>query len=327
MTIDVAVLGLGVMGRQHLRILSDMPEVQVVAACDARPPAGIVDESIQVLSDWREVLELKPDAVINALPTGLHFEVSRDLLDAGIDVLIEKPVATTIADARELDTVAERTDAIAMVGHVERFNPVVSEVKNLIKEGRLGEIVSASARRVGVARPAIPHANVALDLAIHDIDVLAHLFERDGRLLLSAGSTIGSNQLEDHVDLVVKYGETIASIQANWITPVKIRQLTLTGTDAFVEVDYIKQKIRIFETTPEVIKGMPWDFFAVSTESEGLDIPVENAEPLRRELGHFVWCVENRERPLSDIRTATKALALAIEATRAARGMQLSAAP
>lgn len=314
------------MGRQHLRILSELEETEVVAACDASSAADVAGD-IPVVADWREVLELRPDAVVNALPTGLHFEVSRAFVDAGIHVLVEKPVATTVAEATELAAAAERAGVVLMVGHVERFNPLVETLRDLVRDGRLGRIVSVSARRVGVARPAIPHANVALDLAIHDIDVLAYLLGEDGRLLLSAGSTIGSNQLEDHVDVVIRYGETIASIQANWITPVKIRRLALTGTKAFVEADYIRQTVKIFETTPEVIKGMPWDFFAVSRESDGVEVTVPYSEPLRRELEHFLECIRLGATPLSDVRSATKALALAIEATHAARGMQLTIAP
>ena len=323
MTIRVAVLGLGVMGRQHLRILSDLGGAEVLAASDAASSSDVAAQ-VPILADWREVLELRPDAVVNALPTGLHFEVSQAFLDAGIHVLVEKPIATTVREARELSTSADRAGVVLMVGHVERFNPVVETLRGLVRDGRLGRIVSASARRVGVSRPAIPHANVALDLAIHDIDVLAYLLENDGRLLLSVGSTIGSNQLEDHVDLTIRYGETIASIQANWITPVKIRRLELTGTKAYVQVDYIRQSVKIFETIPELIKGTPWDFFAVSQESKGVEIVVPSSEPLRRELEHFLECIRLGATPMSDVRSATKALALAIEATDAARGMQLT---
>jgi UDP-N-acetylglucosamine 3-dehydrogenase len=144
---------------------------------------------------------------------------------------------------------------------------------------------------------------------------------RDGKLLLAAGSSIASNQLEDHIDIVIRYGETIASIQANWITPVKIRRLSLTGTKGFLEADYINQSISIFESVPELIKGVPWDFFAVSTESEPTRIDVDPREPLRSELEHFLACIRTGAPPLSDALSATRALALAIDATNATRGV------
>jgi UDP-N-acetylglucosamine 3-dehydrogenase len=208
-----------------------------------------------------------------------------------------------------------------MVGHVERFNPVVDALDQLIATERLGSIISVSARRLGVARPTVPHANVVLDLAIHDIDVLAYLLRSDGRLLLATGASLGSNQFEDHADLVIRYGTTTAWIQANWITPIKIRRLSVTGSKGFAEADYVEQTIRLFETAPELIKGMPWDFFAVSRESDAVNIPVPRYEPLRAELEHFVTCIRTGRTPMTDPTSAMRALALAVEATKAIRGV------
>ncbi|MFN2544463.1 MAG: Gfo/Idh/MocA family protein [Actinomycetota bacterium] len=328
MTPRVAVLGLGVMGRQHLRLLSTMEDVALVGACDASPEARASAEEhadVPVVAEWQGVLELDPDAVVNALPTGMHYEVTEALLRTGKHVLVEKPIAATVEQAAELARAAEEAGVILMVGNVERFNPAVQAMKDLVNAGRLGEVVHASARRVGVARPAIPHANVALDLAIHDLDVLAYVLGEDGRLLFAAGSAIGPNQLEDHMDIVVRYGATTAFVQANWITPIKIRRLAITGTRGYAEADYIDQSVRLYQSAPEMIRGMPWDFFAVSTESRAVTVPVTRREPLREELAHFLACLRAGSTPITDARTATKALALAIEATQAARGVGLRA--
>ena len=324
MSVDIAVLGLGVMGRQHLRVLSVIPDVTVVAACDTSEEARLsvgAHGDFALIEDWHDVLALGVDGVVNAFPTGMHYEVTRAFLKAGIHVLVEKPIATTVTEARELVQLAESAGRVLMVGHIERFNPTVDIVRKVVHDGRLGKVVSASARRVGVARPTVPNANVALDLAIHDIDVLSYVLDQDGRLLVAAGSTIATNQLEDHVDIVIKYGDAIASLQANWITPVKIRRLSLTGTAGYLEADYIQQSIRLFESAPGLIRGTPWDFFAVSNESEPVELPVPKEEPLRIELEHFLQCVRGYTSPISDGRSATKALALAIEATSAARGV------
>jgi UDP-N-acetylglucosamine 3-dehydrogenase len=139
-------------------------------------------------------------------------------------------------------------------------------------------------------------------------------------LLLATGASLGTNVLTDHVDLVVGYGSATASIQANWITPVKIRRLAVTGTKGFVAADYVDQTIRLYETVPEVIEGSPWDFFAVSRESDALNVRVPRYEPLRAELEHFVECIRAGSTPRTDATSATKALALAVEATRLIRG-------
>lgn len=325
MTMDVAVLGLGMMGRQHARILSGLDNARLVAVCDrsseARDHAEQHLPSLSRLRDWEEVLAMRPDAVVNALPTGDHFEVTRTFLEAGVHVLVEKPIASTVAEAIELGSTARDRGVVLMVGNVERFNPAVSVIKQLIESGRLGEIVSISARRVGLARPTVPSVNVALDLAIHDIDIISYVLGEDGRLLLAAGAAMGSNRLEDHVDLVIRYGSVIATLQANWMTPVKIRKLSVTGTEGFLEVDYINQSVQVFETVPELVEGRPWDFFAVARESPPVDVPVPRHEPLAEELHHFLECIEHGGVPRTDPVSATKALSLAIEATNSMRGI------
>jgi UDP-N-acetylglucosamine 3-dehydrogenase len=323
-TVDVAVLGLGTMGRQHARVLADLAGARLVAVCDRAPEARAHAEahlpSVSWQTDWREVLAAGPGAVVNALPTGDHFEVTRAFLEAGVHVLVEKPIASTVAEAVELSRLARERGVVLMVGNVERFNPAVNVVKELVERGRMGEIVSVSARRVGVARPAVPHVNVALDLAIHDIDIISYVLGRNGELLMAAGAAMEPNRLEDHVDLVIRYGSTVATLQANWMTPVKIRRLSVTGTRAFLEVDYIEQLVHIYETVPEVVQAKPWDFFAVARESPASAVPVPRAEPLVQELAHFVECTRTGALPRTDADSATRALALAVEATAAMRG-------
>jgi UDP-N-acetylglucosamine 3-dehydrogenase len=321
-SINVAVLGLGVMGRQHFRVLSAMPGVALVGVCDRSPEATqwIRGRSgVRVFPGWRELLAAKPDAVINALPTGFHHHVTRAFLHSGVHVLVEKPLATSVRQAEDLAELASKRDVVLMVGHIERFNPVVRALRDLISAGRLGEVVSVTTRRLGVSRPALPHVNAVLDLAVHDLDVIAYLLGVDGRLLLATGVTLGSNQLEDHADLVVRFGAATASIQANWITPVKIRRISLTGTRGFAEADYLTQNLRLFTTAPEVIKGSPWDFFAVSRESEPIDIAVAHSEPLRNELQHFIHCIRAGCTPIADAASAIEALALANAATATMR--------
>jgi UDP-N-acetylglucosamine 3-dehydrogenase len=324
MNLRVAVLGLGNMGTQHLRVLSQTDGACLVGACDQSVEACRVAAShagVSTFSDWESVLALRPDAIVNALPTNDHFEVTKTFLEAGTHVLVEKPIATSVDEAVTLTEIADSAGLLLMVGNVERFNPVVRAAKELIDSNRLGRIMSVAARRVGVGRPAVPRVNVALDLAIHDIDILSFLLGREGRLLLAAGAMMDANRVEDHVDLVFDYGGIVATIQANWITPVKIRQLMLTGTQGFAEVDYIDQTIKVYESAPQRIKGRPWDFFAVSQESEPLRLRVERREPLVEELEHFLACVRTGHRPLTDAESATKALALAVDATYSMRGL------
>ena len=236
MTADVriAVAGLGVMGRQHVRVLSELPGVELVGVADASESArqGVEEHvSVAAVADWTELLDSPADAVINALPTPEHHQVTKAFLEAGKHVLVEKPIALTSAEAEDLVLTADRVGRLLVVGHVERFNPAVRGLRGLIERGELGDIVTIAARRVGIARPVAPQTDVVVDLAIHDIDVCSYLLpESQGRLAFASGRALWGNQQEDHADLVLRFGDAVAIVQANWITPIKIRRVTVTGT-------------------------------------------------------------------------------------------------
>jgi UDP-N-acetylglucosamine 3-dehydrogenase len=322
--LKIGVAGLGSMGRQHVRVLSEMDGVDVVVVADADPAARQrVEEHAPVatVSDWGDLLEFPIDAVVNALPTPAHHEVTLALLEAGKHVLVEKPIATTPEQAEELVASADHHGRLLVVGHVERFNPAITRLQELLAAGGLGETVAISTRRVGIARPVAPATDVVIDLAIHDIDVCGFLLpETQGRLAFASARALWGNQVEDHADLVVRFGQTVAAIQANWITPVKIRRLTVTGTEGIADVDYLEQSLRVYRGAPEVFSGPIWDFFAVARESEPEDVPVERAEPLRAELESFVAQVREGDISLVQARHASRALALAVEARDMIRG-------
>jgi UDP-N-acetylglucosamine 3-dehydrogenase len=312
------------MGRQHARVLSEMPQVELVAAADVSAEARAQLElriDIPATADWRVLLDGPADAVVNALPTPDHFEVTRELLRAGKHVLVEKPIAMTLAEAEELVSLARRVDRVLLVGHVERFNPAVVALRQILRNGEIGDVVTLAARRVGISRPTAPRTDVVIDLAIHDIDVCGYLLSNtQGRLAFASARALPGNQLEDHADLVLRFGEAVASVQANWITPVKIRRLTITGTAGLAEVDYLEQSLRLYRGAPEVFAGPLWDFFAVARESEAEEVSVARGEPLRGELEHFVNRIASGDTSVDEARGAAQALALAIEARSVIRG-------
>ena len=316
-SLRIGILGLGVMGRQHARALRHLSNTELVVTSDVSDEAcswAKARSKIPHVSRLEDLLAFELDGVINATPTGMHLDTTRQLLEAGVNTLVEKPIALNPSSGRELARLARAYRALLLVGHIERFNPAVVALKRLIQSGTLGDIISVYARRVGVARPVVPDTDVTLDLAIHDIDVIAYLLDRDGRLVLASGSRLHPNLVTDHADLVLRYGDAIAFIQANWITPVKIRRLSVTGTRGSAEVDYIAQTVHVYEAVPELIKGDAWDFYAVAKESEPREIQVSRREPLLLELQHFVNCIAHGTRPAFDDEEALKALTLAYEA-------------
>ena len=323
-SVRIAVAGLGVMGRQHVRVLSELPGVELVGVADASDAArrGVAEHvSVEAVADWTELVDCSADAIVNALPTPEHHHVTRAFLEAGKHVLVEKPIALTSAEAEDLVLTAERSGCLLVVGHVERFNPAVRGLRGLIEQGELGDVVTIAARRVGIARPVAPQTDVVIDLAIHDIDVCSYLLPAtQGRLAFASGRALWGNQQEDHADLVLRFGDAVAIVQANWITPIKIRRVTVTGTEGLADVDYLEQSLRIYRGAPEAFSGPLWDFFAVARESEAVEVPVERGEPLRGELQNFVDRVREGDTSLAEARQAARALTLALEARSTIRG-------
>jgi UDP-N-acetylglucosamine 3-dehydrogenase len=324
--VRVAVAGLGSMGRQHVRVLSELEGVEVVGAADISADARRRVEKhggVPTTDDWRQFLDGAVDAVVNALPTPDHHDVTAALLDAGRDVLVEKPISVTVEEAESLLQLAKNLDRVLLVGHVERFNPAVQALRALLRRGEIGEVVALAARRVGIARPTAPRTDVVIDLAIHDIDICGYLLpETPGRVAFASARALPGNKLDDHADIVLRFGDSIAMVQANWITPVKIRRLTVTGTAGLADVDYLEQTLRVYRGAPQVFAGPLWNFFAVAHESTADDVPVERNEPLRGELRHFVDRVRARDTSVDEARHAARALALAVEASALVRGTQ-----
>jgi UDP-N-acetylglucosamine 3-dehydrogenase len=318
------VAGLGSMGRQHVRVLSELEGVDLVGAADISAEARQRIErntDVETTDDWRRFLEGPIDAVVNALPTPDHHEVTAALLEAGRDVLVEKPIAVTVAEAESLLKLAKRLDRVLLVGHVERFNPAVQSLRALLQRGEIGDVVTLAARRVGIARPTAPRTDVVIDLAIHDIDICGYLLpDAQGRVAFASARALPGNQLDDHADIVMRFGSTIAMVQANWITPVKIRRLTVTGTSGLADLDYLEQTLRVYRGAPQVFEGPLWNFFAVAHESTPAEVPIQRDEPLRGELRHFVERVRTRDTSVNEARHAARALAIAVEADVLIRG-------
>jgi UDP-N-acetylglucosamine 3-dehydrogenase len=312
------------MGRQHVRVLSELEGVEVVGAADVSAEARRHVEKhsgITTTDDWRRFLDGPVDAVVNALPTPDHHDVTAALLEAGRDVLVEKPIAVTVEEAESLLHLARRLDRVLLVGHVERFNPAVQSLRRLLKRGEIGEVVTVAARRVGIARPTAPRTDVVIDLAIHDIDICGYLLpDSQGRVAFASARALPGNKLDDHADIVLRFGSSIAMVQANWITPVKIRRLTVTGTAGLADLDYLEQTLRIYRGALQVFEGPLWNFFAVAHESSADDVRVQRDEPLRGELRHFVERVRMRDTSVDEARQAARALALAVEASALIRG-------
>jgi UDP-N-acetylglucosamine 3-dehydrogenase len=294
--VPVAVVGVGNMGRHHARNYHELPEAELRAVVDAdtaRREETARRFGASAYPTVEAMLEAEPDvaAVSVAVPTSAHAAVTCELLEAGKHVLVEKPIAPTIDEAEEMIVAARERELVLAVGHVERFNPAVRELRRLIDEGRVGSILSLVARRVGVMPPQVKDANVIVDLAVHDVDIFGYLLDRaePSDLYCNAGRAIAEDRF-DFADIFLRYGPVACFLQVNWVTPVKIRSLAVTGDAGYAHVEYVTQRLDFYRAGPAVEPTSFAELEALSEQQpERLEFPHE--EPLARELREFLRAV------------------------------------
>ncbi|MFQ5827988.1 MAG: Gfo/Idh/MocA family oxidoreductase [Candidatus Methylomirabilia bacterium] len=239
--IRAGVVGAGHMGQYHILVYAEQWNLDLVGIVDAdvdktRRLAAQYDT--QAFADHRELIG-RVDVVSVAVPTPLHFAVTRDLLEAGVNVLVEKPITPTLEEAKELYRLARQHNAVLHVGHVERFNGAVQELKKIVKEPLLVE-----SRRLGPFVPRVQDDTVIMDLMIHDLDIVLSLVESEPRRLSAMGQTLRSPG-PDVASVQIFFDTTIATILASRATEQKIRTLAITQPDAYIFLDYTDQNIQI----------------------------------------------------------------------------------
>lgn len=295
------VIGIGNMGKNHARVYSEISEIELVAVSDSNPVKDEMAKKFgaRFYANFEKMIEIEePDIVSICVPTSQHYEIAKKCILRGINVLLEKPISDNLEHAQELLVLAREKKIKFLVGHVERFNPIVKKVKEIIRNGELGKIIAVIARRVGIFPPQISDVNVAIDLAIHDIDIANYLLEELPIEIRKNGQKNLTKNREDSVEFFMKYKSgTSAYIQANWITPVKIRKLNITGEKGYLEADYISQEIEFYEsryTKEKDSKNLLDDILHFSEPDKMKIIPAKK-EPLKEEILYFIGCVENNK--------------------------------
>jgi UDP-N-acetylglucosamine 3-dehydrogenase len=321
--LKAAVIGVGSMGRNHARVYREMEAADLVAVVDNNPQvAGKVgaDFSTTAYTDYQEMLDKsKPDLVSLAVPTQMHFQVASDLIRRGVHVLVEKPIASTLEEAATLIELAAKHDVTLQVGHIERFNPAVRELRRKIDEGMLGSIYSIHAMRLSPYPARIRDCGVVLDLASHDIDLFRYLIEQPIlRLYGETLQTINSGR-EDMFNGLLRFADgSMGVLDVNWVTPKKIRRLTITGALGMFTCDLISQELLFYEndSAPTV-----WDALSVLrgvSEGNMLGIRVLREEPLVAELNNFVQSISEGHSPTVSGEDGYETLRLALEFVQSA---------
>ncbi|MBS7610353.1 Gfo/Idh/MocA family oxidoreductase [Candidatus Bathyarchaeota archaeon] len=281
--LNVAILGCGFWGKNHARVLSELESSNLVAVADIKEErARTIGEKYHVkwYTDPMKIMERKDIEFVSiCTPTITHAQLALETIKAGKHVLVEKPMTNTVEEAKEVIEKADKEGVHVMVGFIERFNPAVRKAEELIEKGEIGDIVLASSKRVSRWPERIGDVGVIKDLAIHDIDLIRFLFQDNVKQVYAVVGSL-AHKYEDYANIVLRFknGKS-AFIEANWLTPRKIRRLIVTGTEGILQVEYINQEVLV-----ENDKMAYQPFFTYD-------------EPLKLELDYFVSSLLRGEKP------------------------------
>jgi len=302
----VAVIGVGSMGKNHARVYSELPEAELVAVADADQKlvaATAEKHGAHAYTDYREMLEKeKPDAVSIVVPTAMHEEVGLAALEAGAHVLMEKPIAATVEEGRRLIEKARAVKKQIMVGHIVRFNPAMQALKQKLADGDLGRIFQVFCRRAGPFPARIRDVGVVVDLAPHDVDVMRFLI---GAEPLRVYAETEQRIHTDHEDLVwglLRFPDgVVGSLEINWLTPTKIREVLVLGERGLFRIDDLTQDLYFYENAQ--VNSELWPALkTLKGVSEGhmIRYAIQRYEPLKAELQAFLGAVkEDKPVPVS----------------------------
>lgn len=318
--IRVAVIGAGNMGKNHLRNYFLLPEFELVALADVNPKTKSLAEEYKTrhYTDYIAMLdELKPEAVSIVVPTPFHFEVASAALKKGVHCLLEKPIASTVEEADELIALAKKQKVVFTVGHIEHYNPLIRKLKAVVDEGRIGKVTSVVCKRVGGFPAVEPKTDVIIDLAVHDIDIISHMLGKQPNKLYSHGSRTHHSKEIDSAEILMDYGDASGFVQSNWLTPVKIRTIAITGSEGYIEGNYITQELELYRHNMIKMPNEDFSNFVISMgEPEKDVIKVDFEEPLAVELKAFASNIQNDNNAahLVSPEEARHALKLALQA-------------
>ncbi|MGC8831962.1 MAG: Gfo/Idh/MocA family protein [Thermoproteota archaeon] len=289
----VIVVGTGGFGKNHVRVLAELGGLGGVCDVD-RERASTYGRlyNVPYYTSVQDIPEDAYDGAIVSTPTSTHKEVATQLASKNLGyLLVEKPFTSTLSEAMELISQMRRRNIRIMVGFIERFNPAVSMVKKYVEEGAVGEIIMSSAMRVRRWPERIVDSGVLLDTAIHDIDLMRHVFSEDPVKVYAKTGRSMHRIHEDYATILLTFrGEKMAIIQANWLTPYKIRSMEVIGSEGVIEADLVTQQVTLSSKDDRITPFSEW------------------SEPLRYELKHFLNCIINGENPAPGEEDAVKAL-------------------
>ena len=316
----IAVIGTGYWGKNHVRTYSELVSEGVidnVKICDLdEKRARELGEAfnIEYLTDYKELIaDPNIDAVSIVTPSHTHYALAKEFMEAGKDVLVEKPMTMDSKEAEKLVKISNDTNQILMVGHIFRHHPAVKELKQRIDQGEFGKIQLISSNRLSFGAPR-KDMGVIYALGVHEVDMFCYLMDKEyPDSIHTTASYALQSDIEETAMITMDFNKTKAYAFESWLMPAygKQRDLVVVGSEKTAKIDYLKpQELEVFD-----IRIAEQDFdgkTAFSVENEGsYTIPIPYAEPLKEELRHFIQCVNDRSTPISDGEIGLRAVRMA----------------
>ena len=288
--LKVGLIGLGMMGKNHLRILASLDDVELVGVADPLATVGMASGlgRHETFTEYRDLLDRGLDYCVIAAPTGFHKEISVEALNRGVNCLIEKPVAVNHEEALKIQFAAEKAKKLVAIGHIERYNSAIRQLKKRLLDGDLGAIYQISLRRQGPFPSRIADVGVVKDLATHDIDLAMWLSESQFATV-NAQTTHRSGR--DHEDLVSINGklqnQVVVNLLVNWLSPLKERSVVVTGEKGAFVVDTLNSDLTFYENGNHQVSQDFYLHFKGVKQGNVTTFAFDKPEPLRVEHENF----------------------------------------
>lgn len=296
--VRVGIVGVGDFGRNHVRVFRDLPDAEIIGIHDADPERArqiAAEFDTRAFSDLRQLAE-QVDAATVAVPTSLHAEISSQFLENGVDVLVEKPIAGSLEAADDLIALAKKNGRVLQVGHLERFNPAVAAVRQIVTRPLFFEV-----HRLGVFSPRSLDVDVVFDVMIHDLDVLLSLANSPVRDIQAVGIPVLTDKVDiAHARIEFESG-AVANVTASRVSTERVRKLRFFQAREYISIDYTRQDVTRIRVVGEGSEP------AIDFEK----LPTRPEEPLKAELRAFLSAVREHTAPLVDGNAGRRALELA----------------
>jgi predicted dehydrogenase len=325
--LKVGLIGLGLMGSNHARVLNSLENVELVAVVEPKGEQARIDSRIPVHSAVEELKKYKLDYCVIAAPTSFHEELALWCIDEGLPFLLEKPISYDLESANHIIEKSKRKKIKAAVGHIERYNSALQVAKEKISEGVLGNIYQITTRRQGFFPSRISDVGVVLDLASHDIDLTSWLVDKPYSSV-SANSAIRSGRTHEDLISVTGFLEDgiVINHLVNWLSPLKERNIQILGEKGVFIVDTLLSELTYYENGANYLANSQVAFFKGVSQGEIIKYAFDKYEPLRAEHENFRDFILGKSENIVTLETAAKTVQIAeaiVESAKTQRVIKL----